>query len=415
MRKRTKTGLIVGLLAIGGGSPVAAESLDAWLEGDYATGDWGGARQKLIDAGITPELTYTTDILTLLKGGLDDGNGSSYAGRAELNLDFDLERLFGMKGSRFYIEGAWSSGQDITKHTGNLFPPAQIFTGNGVRLSEMYFEQSLFDDKVVLALGRLTTENDFLASTIYENYVNGGINGTPFGIPSGQPGFTTNPFTQWGFRADYYPIEQIRAAIGVYNANDEVNANKEHGVDFSLDLDDGVMTVGELDFLWNQKVEEGGLPGVAKVGFVYDNGRQPQLPDEETDKGNNYGFYASIEQMVYRESDDDPSQGLTPWAVVTYAPRQSLNINPVFVGAGLVYQGLIPSRDSDVTAVGFYYGKLSRRIEEASSEKVFELAYTAQLTPWFYVRPDFQYIFDPSGDAAIDDAVVFGGEIGIVF
>ena len=76
---------------------------------------------------------------------------------------------------------------------------------------------------------------------------------------------------------------------------------------------------------------------------------------------------------------------------------------------------MIPSRDSDVTAVGFYYGKLSRRIEEASSEKVFELAYTAQLTPWFYVRPDFQYIFDPSGDAAIDDAVVFGGEIGIVF
>ncbi|MFO1153787.1 MAG: carbohydrate porin [Rhodospirillales bacterium] len=406
---------MAGLLLAGSGMPAAAETMDEWLSGDYATGDWGGMRTQLEEMGITPEITYTTDILTLLKGGVDDGNGSSYAGRAELNLNFDLEKLFGLQGSRFYIEGAWSSGQDISaRHIGNLFPAAQIFTGNGVRLSEMYFEQNLFDGKVSLALGRMTTENDFLASTIYENYVNGGINGTPFGVPSGQPGFTTNPFTQWGFRADYYPIEQIRAAVGIYNANDEVNANKEHGVDFSLDLDDGVMTVGEVDFLWNQKEEEGGLPGVAKAGFVYDNGRQPQLPDEETDKGNNYSFYASIEQMVYRESDD-PKQGLTPWAVVTYSPRESLNINPVFVGTGLVYQGLIPTRDDDVAAIGFYYGKVSNRIEDASSEKLLELAYTAQITPWFYVRPDFQYIFDPSGDASIDNAIVFGGEISIVF
>lgn len=121
--KRTKTSVMAGLLLAGSGMPAAAETMDEWLSGDYATGDWGGMRTQLEEMGITPEITYTTDILTLLKGGVDDGNGSSYAGRAELNLNFDLEKLFGLQGSRFYIEGAWSSGQDISaRHIGNLFP-----------------------------------------------------------------------------------------------------------------------------------------------------------------------------------------------------------------------------------------------------------------------------------------------------
>lgn len=415
---RNTTTFVVSLtiLAMGIEIEARADPVDEWLSGDYATGTWGGIRDKLIGAGITPQTTYTTDILTLLDGGIDKGNGSSYAGRAEAALDFDLKELFGLAGLRFYIKGAWSSGQDLSsEHVGNLFPAAQIFTGNGVRFGEMYFEQNLFDKKVSFAIGRLTTENDFLASTIYENYVNGGINGTPFGIPSGQPGFTTAPFTQWGFRADYYPIEQIRTAIGVYNASDEVNADKHHGVDFSLDLDNGVMAIGKVDYLWNKKEGANGLSGIAKVGFVFNSGRQPQLPEEETDQGNNYGMYFSLEQMVYRESADDPEQGLTPWAVVTYAPQQSLNINPVFVGTGLVYQGLVPTRDADVTAIGFYYGKLSRHIESASSEKVLELNYTLQLANFFYVRPDLQFIFNPSGDSHISNAIVAGGEIGITF
>ena len=344
------------------------------------------------------------------------GNGSSYAGRAEAHLDFDLEKLFGIKGSRFYIEGAWSSGQDISsQHIGNLFPAAQIFTGNGVRLSEMYFEQNLFDDKVSLAIGRLTTENDFLASTIYENYVNGGINGTPFGIPSGQPGFTTNPFTQWGFLAEYYPIEQLRTAIGVYNASDEVNANKQHGVDFSLDLDDGVMTVGEVEFLWNRKEEEGGLPGSAKVGFVYDNGRQPQLPDEETDKGNNYGFYAALEQMVYRESDDDPSQGLTPWGsspmprvkASTSTPSSSVPASSTRGRSRCATRMLPPSAFTMASCRAGSKAPVRRRYSNWPIR--------SRCATWFYVRPDFQYIFDPSGDAHISNAIVAGGEIGITF
>jgi carbohydrate-selective porin OprB len=58
---------------------------------------------------------------------------------------------------------------------------------------------------------------------------------------------------------------------------------------------------------------------------------------------------------------------------------------------------------------------LSRDIEDTSSEKILEIAYTVQLTPWFYVRPDAQFIFQPGGSSETSNAVVLGGEIGITF
>ena len=101
--------------------------------------------------------------------------------------------------------------------------------------------------------------------------------------------------------------------------------------------------------------------------------------------------------------------------VATYAPKQSINTVPFFLGAGMVYQGLIPTRDDDKTAIGFYWGVLSRDIDNTTSERILELAYTAQLTPWCYVRPDAQFIFRPGGTGDNADAVVLGGEVGITF
>ena len=46
-------------------------------------------------------------------------------------------------------------------------------------------------------------------------------------------------------------------------------------------------------------------------------------------------------------------------------------------------------------------------------ETVFELAYPAELAPWFSLQPDVQYVASPSGDRAVPDAVVTGLRIKI--
>lgn len=422
--------LVASVAWIAGAATAGAQDLQSWLNGDYATGDWGGARTKLIDAGITPEASYTTDMMAVSNGNAGSGDGWAYAGMLFAGLEFDLEKLAGLPGLSLYASGAWSSGSDLSEQqVGNLFAVQQIYTGDAVRLSELYLQQQALDDMLTFKIGRLSAENDFLASDIYGEYVSAAINGTPINISDSNPGFTGSPSAQWGAVAAYEPVRDLRLALGVYNADDTVNEDKQHGVDFSLD-GDAVMVIGEVGYGWNQPPDDDtadadhpgagdmdttprGLPGMAKVGALFESGNREDLGNGRKKEGSP-GFYLSGQQMVYRENDDD-NQGLTPWAVVSYLPRQSINQIPVFFAGGFIYEGLIPSRDQDTSAIGFFYGKLSSDLEPGGSEKVLELAYSVQLTPWCYVRPDVQLVFDPAGDSNADTALVGGGEIGILF
>lgn len=420
---RILAGIGAMLLAGMAGPAVAQQSVSEWLDGDYATGDWGGARTTLEDAGVKFEGAYTTDIMAVRNGNAGSGDGWDYAGRMDFGLEFDLEKLIGATGLSFYASGAWSSGQNLSdRQVGNLFSVQQIFTGQEARLSELYFQQKLFDDTLKFKIGRLTTEQDFLASDIYTNYVNGGINGSPANVPGGNFGYTTAPFAQWGVVGAYEPIEDLRFAVGVYNADEKTIDDHRNGTRFTLDPEDGVFAIGEVSYGWNQlkEAEKGkeqevpeGLAGMVKLGIFGESGHHERV-DGEGHQDGSAGFYVSAQQMVYREPDT-ADQGLTPWAVASFLPRESVNELPVFFGGGLVYKGVIPSRDDDNTALGFFYGKLSKDINPGGSEKILELAYTAQLTKWFYVRPDLQLVFDPAGVSSADTAVVFGGEIGVTF
>jgi len=88
MTKTKTAALLAGVVLAGASGPAhAQDSLDAWLTGDYATGDWGGMRTKLEEIGITPEAAYTTDILAVQDGNADgdsNSDGWDYAGQ----LDF---------------------------------------------------------------------------------------------------------------------------------------------------------------------------------------------------------------------------------------------------------------------------------------------------------------------------------------
>jgi carbohydrate-selective porin OprB len=87
------------------GTPDAQAQDWSWFEQETATGDWGGARQRLVEAGVTPKARYTTDLLANPIGGARQG--FAYAGNLEASLEFDLERLLGLDGSRFFVAASW--------------------------------------------------------------------------------------------------------------------------------------------------------------------------------------------------------------------------------------------------------------------------------------------------------------------
>jgi porin len=409
---RTKpfvAGLVAAMLVASGAH--ADIDVGAWLAQDTATGDWGGLRSRAEAAGLTVEGNYQTDLLANPIGG--ERQGFAYSGLMEVSLDFDFEKLAGLEGTSFFIAGYWASGDDLSDtKIGNLIGVSEVFTGRTVALAQMYLEQQWFGGALDVTLGRLSPGDDFATSDLYASYVSTGVNSNPLAIPTNVASFVADPTAIWGVRAIVQPTEQIRLGAGVYNADQDVAEDGKHGVDFALDPQDGVLAIAEAGYQWNE-AEDTSLPGSATLGGYYDSSDFDALDGSGRRRDGNHGFYLLLDQMVYREGAAGSDQGLTPWAAFTFAPVERVNTIPFSASGGLVYQGLIPDRDDDLTALAVYYGKFSDELQDQNAETVVEANHRFQLTPWLYVTPDFQYVIRPDGRHDIDDAAVFGGEISI--
>jgi porin len=380
----------------------------------YMTGTWGGLRDRLSNGGFTPTMTYATDLLGNPIGGMQQG--FRYTGDFGVDFKFDLDRLFGLKGLLLDISGSWRSGSNLSgREIGNTFTASNIFSGETVRLYAVALEQSFFDDRFDVRVGRFGAGDDFLASPLYTNFVNAAFNGNPGSVPLNIPSFAAYPIATWGLRAKALPIEQLSIMGGVYYSDAALARISAHGVDLSIRSEAGVFVVAEVGYLRHQGKGLTGLPGNFKLGGYYDSNAYQDLSNAgQSNIRGNYGVYLLVDQMVYREGGPQSKQGLTPFATVTFAPSDR-NTFPIFCSTGLVYQGLIPRRDSDITAFGLAYGRFSRNLNDQDFEMVLEWTYELALAPWLTLQPDMQYIIKPGGTGDIPNAFVLGVQIGINF
>ncbi len=240
--------VLLWVLGIGvGNSPVLADDWSSWMSQDTATGDWRGARKDLEKAGVTPALNFTTDLQTNPIGGIEPSG--AYAGMWVGELEFDFDTMVGIPGLTLFAAGSSDQGRDLSgDDIGNVFGVAQVFNGNGLRLNQLYLQQNLFDDAISLAMGRLSSGDDFAASDSYAFYVSGAVNGNPTSILVNIPSFTTPPYAQWGVRATVNPSDAFYISAGAYNADPVVQDDDRHGVDFRLNPGDGVLSLAEVGY-----------------------------------------------------------------------------------------------------------------------------------------------------------------------
>ena len=150
--------------------------LEVELAQQYMAGSWGGLRNRLLNAGLTVTMTYTTDLLGNPIGGTH--HGFRYTGDFGLDLAFDLEKGLGWKRLHLDVSGVWRSGSNLSaKDIGDTFNASNIFSGETLRLHAIALEQSLLDDRVYIRVGRFGAGDDFLASPLYTHFVNAAFNG----------------------------------------------------------------------------------------------------------------------------------------------------------------------------------------------------------------------------------------------
>ncbi|MES0870840.1 carbohydrate porin [Pseudovibrio sp. SCP19] len=407
------TAACFGLCSGFGGEASAQSSrwpLD-WNSWETATGDWGGYRTKLNNMGIDPELNYTHDIMANPVGG--ERQSLAYAGALDASVDFDLETLLGFNGTSFSLGLYQGLGRDLSgEDINNFFDVAQIFIGDVFGISQMNFLQTLANDRIEIALGRLSAGTDFAFSEAFPLYVNTAVNGNPAQLLENVPSFTTPPFSQWGVRGTVKPEEFLYLSVAAYNADVNAQDNDTQGLNFKFNPEDGVLAIAEGGLLVGQESNGPYLPGRYMIGGYYDTSDYTSFVDPDDIIEGNWGLYFIANQMVYEEQAD---QGLNIWGVFTLAPRQSINSFPYGVSGGAYYKGLFDSRDNDITAGAFYLGIYSEDLPGQTFELVFELNHRFQFNQWFYTTVDGQYVVNPNGQTNISDAWVVGLEMSVDF
>ncbi|MBN2479352.1 MAG: carbohydrate porin [Parachlamydiales bacterium] len=414
----------------------------SWFDWDTATGNWNGYRTELKNKGVTISSTFTTDVGANPIGGLK--KSLIYSGFFDVSVDLDFEKMASLKGTALTISNYLASGQNLSAKIGNFFGVQEIYTAGNYFFGELDLSQSLMNDKLVVEIGRLFAGDVFALSDLWQYYVSGGINGN-FASLQANVFFPVFNIAAWAARLTFQPNKNWQIVAGIYNADGKVKDPDEHGLYFKLNTNKGYLAISQITYKHHQKKEDNNLPGSISLGGYYQSSKFQYLSDSSSYRRGNYGFYAVLDQMIYRgdwpeffgpshlRSDasyaervkhsyrrqvvvpKDRPMGLTAWFGGYVAPLEKINTQLYQITGGLLYQGLFSSRNQDVAAFCFILGKFSDQLERQGSETVLELNYRFQIGPWFYITPDLQYIIKPNGQTNIPNALVLGFESSINF
>ena len=398
--------------------------------------DAGGVRQGLARGGIGIGGYYYGETFYNW-GGFDQGG--EYDGVLELYINADMKKLGFWRGLCFHANGYQIHGNSITAaNIGSLMPVSNLEATDATRLFELWFQQTMFNEKLSVRIGQLAADEEFVTSDGGGYFLNGTWGWpsiTAADLPSGGPAY---PLATPGVRVAVNPNDKLSVMVGVYNgdpappcASEDPQRCNDHGLDFELDDQPLLMVEGAYKYNQNR------LAGTIKIGGWNHFG---SFEDQRFDSGgaliavtgnagrpldHNWGLYGIIDQLVWRVPGSEEPQGVGIFARVIGAPADR-NLIDFYADGGVTFTGMIPGRPDDAFAVGFAYTNISDRVSAfdvdfgepvaRNYEALIEICYTYQINPGWSLQPNFQYIFQPGGNVAgVEDATVVGARTTIGF
>ncbi len=402
------------------------------LPRDHFLGDWLGLLPTLEDDGITPTLTYVSDIAGNLSGGKNQG--TAYADNIGLNLLFDLKKIAGIEGGSFLLSMSQRDGSSLSlRHVGNDFAIQQDYGGESFKIISVAYQQKLMDDHIELRIGRLSAGDDFLVSKYDYLFMQNAFDGNPVGIFFNAPGMSAYPAGTWGTLLKLLPARRTYIMGGIYNGDATIRADKYYGV--NLSFRGPVFAIGEMGYRCNGLPGDSPYLGDYKLGGWYDDNLFTEYPAEAraqpaVERRGNWGIYGLFDQVVFPYGELYSNRGLGIFGSVLVSPDQTVSELPYFFTAGIAARGLCSARPTDMAAFGAVWGQFSGDLhsaevrEDALGQPVAAQGHEAVLE-WLYrfnfnrrsmfIQPDIQFVMRPGGTQTIRNALVIGAQIGINF
>lgn len=380
-------------------------------EWSRVTGDWGGARTRLENLGIEFAGSYTLDWSSVWSGGVN--NVASTRSLLDLNLTFDLDKLVGLAGGKVFADFYSTDMRGGSRDVGDYQGVSNIETGDNLdQVAELWYEQWIFKDVLRLKVGKIDAAGEFAYVSHNEDNLHGGA-----GYVLTNLGYPTYPDPATGVALFAYPTEWLYIGGGLFDGatlDGFATGRRGPATFFNDDKSDSWLWMGELGVTWNELWSMGGGRAAAGVWHhTHDFDRFDGGVDSDAT-----GFYALVEQQIFKSGEGEAADehGLFGWLQYGWADEDVSDVAQ-HLGGGLVLKGTFEGRDDDNVGTWISWIDLSDAEGAGFSddEVAWELFYKFQVTPAFSLRPDVQFIFNPSGDETIDDAVVGGLRVEIAF
>ena len=425
---------LAALLAFGATilGPISGAVAEEGLFGrEKLTGDWGGARSQLENAGIDFGVSDTAETLSNPSGGIRQL--TIYQGLLTLSLNLDLDKLAHWPGASFYTDGYQISGRGLSRNAiGNLLAVSTIEALRSTRLHDLWLQQEFLDRQASLRVGQIALDDEFYISQYSAIFINSTF-GCPdilsTDLPSGGPCY---PFAVPGARLRTAPTTDLTFSAAAFNGNPappgpgDPQVRNSNSTNFLIG-EGGSLVVTEMAYSFDPEPISSLLLSDVKLGGWYHTADFPDLRRDSLGHSladpmstrnpaihqSNFGLYLVIDKMLWRQPDT-ATQGLAAFLRVGYAPPNR-NLISLEVDAGLTFKGLFPGRELDVLGVAASYGRIgnaARRLDRDAIvftgierpirdyETVLEVTYQARVAPWWILQPDLQFILRPGGHAA---------------
>ena len=430
--RHPRTALVLVALAAGFQSAPAPAADDGHL-----LGDWGGARTRLADRGITFDIGYDSELAHNVSGG--DRELTRHADQWKFGTTLDLETLWGWRGASFQAVMTHRSGDNLSVDAGlGTNQQVQEIHGRGQtwHLTTFALDQQFLDGRLQWRIGRLTVGGDFASfSCHFQNLT----------FCGSQPGnivgdyWVNWPTSQWATVLKLDTGRQTYVQLGAYQVNpryiDDEYARRNG---WKLDFPSG--TTGALiplELGWTPGHD--GLPGSYKVGGWYDTSGGDDLRldrdrrplaltgGEPLQRDARYGAYLNFEQQVSGQAE---GSGTHVFLNISQADRATAATDRQ-VSLGIRHVGPF-GREDDMLgiAVGATHAnpraaehqRLYNRLhpDDAApvlhgNEYVAELLYAWRPLPAVTIRPNLQYVVRPGATSEHGDVFVAGLKSSIVF
>ncbi len=343
------------------------------------------------ECGIRFEPVYRGEVFTNTRGGLTTRDATQYQALLDLPLEFDLEAMQAPVPGKFFMLAQNTHGRGLSQDfVGDVMVLSNIDSfQNIMRVGEYWWELPL-GERLTVRLGKQDLNTEFLLIETAEDFIQSTYSLTP------STAFPTYPDQSMGMVALMQLNDVWRLKTGVWDAFSS-------GGNWGFSGNNSFLVVGELERSY--ALRDGTLPGIFAVGAVYES--SGEVDGEPISAVQEY--YVQLEQRIYRECtcSAEDMQGLA-FFVGCYPRFPGRLVLPESVGsnllAGLVYRGLLPSRDDDVVGLG--YSVVELFTGGSNREADIELFYKIRVTPRVSLQTDLQYLGTPAG--VLRDSLVVG-------